>query len=91
MILEIVGQGESICMAKYQSYVMRSANDFEVPGKCFEIVCILMATLVDYNRLLCRIIFCSNVEEQSIDMLQKNQVRIAAGFKLVVMARLNLL
>ena len=71
MILEIVGQGESIRMAKYQSYVMRSANDFEVPGKCFEIVCILMATLADYNRLLCRIIFCSNEEEQSIDMLQK--------------------
>jgi hypothetical protein len=36
MILEIVGQGESISMAKYQSYVMRSATDVEVPGKCFE-------------------------------------------------------
>jgi hypothetical protein len=37
MILEIVGQGESIRMAKYQSYVTRSATDFEVPGKCFEL------------------------------------------------------
>jgi hypothetical protein len=33
MILEIVGQGESICMAKYQSYVMRSATDFEGTGQ----------------------------------------------------------
>jgi hypothetical protein len=39
MLLEIVGQGESIRhgMAKYQSYVMRSATDFEVPGKFFEL------------------------------------------------------
>jgi hypothetical protein len=28
MILEIVGQGESIRMAKYQSHVMLSATDF---------------------------------------------------------------
>ncbi len=37
MILEIVGQGELISMAKYQSYVIRSATDFEVPGECFEL------------------------------------------------------
>jgi hypothetical protein len=37
MLLEIMEQGESIRMANYQSYVMRSATDFEVPGKFFEL------------------------------------------------------
>ncbi len=35
--LEIVRRSEPIRMAKYQSHVMRSATDFEVPGKCFEL------------------------------------------------------
>ena len=36
MLLEMVGPDESIRVSKNQSYAMRIATDFEVPGRCFE-------------------------------------------------------
>ncbi len=66
-------------MAKYQSYVMCSATDFEVPGKCFEFLYFdgktrgLEQCIVQNNLLFeCRTI---------IGCATENQVRIAAGFK----------
>ena len=37
MLLEMVGPDESIRVSKTQSYAMRIATDFEVPGRCFEL------------------------------------------------------
>ena len=37
MLLEMVGPDELIRVSKNQSYAMRMATDFEVPGRCFEL------------------------------------------------------
>ena len=38
MLLEMVGPDESIRVSKNQSYAMRMATDFEIPGRCFELL-----------------------------------------------------
>ena len=37
MHLEMVVPDESISVSKNQSYAMRIASNFEVPGRCFEL------------------------------------------------------
>ena len=38
MLLEMVGPDELVRVSKNQSYVMRMATEFEVPGRCVELL-----------------------------------------------------
>ena len=53
MLLEMVGPDESIRVSKNQSYAIRMATDFEIPGQCVELFVFL------WRRSLIRAIDCA--------------------------------
>ena len=53
MLLEMVGPDESIRVSKNQSYAIRMATDFEVPGQCVELFVFI------WRRSLMRAIDCA--------------------------------